>query len=343
MKTSVLFTVDTEVAVYNDGFDPVLDHPGTHIEGRIDQGEFGIETMMDAFRSRSLQATFFLDPFGHPLWGEEVVRGIANRITERGFDIQLHTHVEHADWLTGEKKKLLTDYDRDEQVKILAQGRSLIETWTGLPVHWHRSGHLAVNQDTLDALHRCGFTGDASFCYDWASGRSLKIPALKRNHLQRIEGIWEVPVTTYRTLPFIKNYRHLDVNVCLFSEIRKVLGQAAQTGVPLVVLTLHSYSFVRRDQKGWHVKEKDLKRFERICDFVASHEDMETRTFGQLTQVRGQFDQWDQSQSGQLYTGFMLSYTRSLCHWNRRGKNRLMVLAPVIALFVLLLTVFLMT
>lgn len=323
--TRLFITVDSEVCVY----DPAVDTPDTQIWGATRDGmNYGITFIMDELASRGWTCTFFLNVYDSELWGEQAIAEIARTILARGFDLQLHTHV------YGE----MSVHSFKEQCRLIREGSDRLQEWTGIRPIWHRAGNLSANRDTLRACAAEGFVGDSSYLYGWpqcaqigaTSGWRTSSTALYadseetrlRNQLRDCEGVLEVPVTTFRTLPVLRNYRHLDIDACTFQELISIVRQAVKKNVSPVVLLMHSFSFVRRTECGYVPHDANIRKFRRLLETLKVMHDVSIETVCTLREPL--FD------SPEFTTGLVLTYHRAWAHFNRSWKHKLIALLPLL-------------
>jgi peptidoglycan/xylan/chitin deacetylase (PgdA/CDA1 family) len=335
--TKLIFSIDTEVDVHYPNFDPLFDTPDRQIYGRIGGKEVGICYMMNKFREYGCEATFFLTPYEAGLWQGRSLKGVAKDIIDRGFDCQLHTHVDEV----SVRKKFIAEFSYEKQLEIISKGKQLLERWTNRPVTWHRGGHLSCNQDTIRALNQLGFVGDSSFCYGWGSCADLRIPVKQRNELKKLNQIWELPLTTFRTIPLIPNYRNVDINMCVLAELKKVVRQAVDNELPYLVVLLHSNSFVRPVNGEYVVLPKELERFNRFIEFIGKQKDIQHTNFSKL-KINNEKTSEESVNVKDIYTGFFISYLRASQQLHRGKKNIIFVLFPIILLVISALIIFMM-
>jgi len=363
--TNLFITVDAEVCAY----DPKVDTPETQIWGKtVDGAAYGIGFIMDELAARGWTCTFFLNVYDTNLWGEDPIAAIARTIIARGFDVQLHTHVEETGHLKG-----LSSFPLPDQCRILRQGADLLEKWTGVRPIWHRAGNLCANLDTLRACAAAGFVGDSSYLYGWpqcaelanrsqigatfqkkarrtcstalcaeSEGRRSQIGATSnanaRNLIRQLYGILELPITTFRTLPLLHNYRHLDLDACTYQELISIVRQAVRQGLPHVVLLMHSFSFVRRTDRGYVANMENALKFKRFLSAVEQINGIEVVDLkGTNTPHANPLPQGERAPD--LSSGLLLTYHRAWEHRGRSWKHKLLVLIPVVLLVMLVVGV----
>jgi hypothetical protein len=330
--TRLLISIDTEVHVS----DPSADSPMTQIHGATKSGRaYGLSYMLNALDERRLKATFFLSVFDCLKWGEPLYRDIAQTIIGRGFDVQLHTHL---DYIRDPclRSRQLGDLSFEQQHRLLIEGIELLASWTGKRPTWHRAGNLAATRDTLRACRAANLEGDSSFAFGWRQSSDLGIGRRRRNEIQHLEGIVELPVTTFRSVPAVNNFRYLELRACTLKELCAVTRQAVSLRMPHLVFVMHSFSLVRRDGGAYHVAEADLERFHRYLDFVAEEPGLSTVTCDGLDS-RSVVDATAREDPGdKLEAGLLLTYGRAWEHRKRGWKNKAFLLGPLLALALVL-------
>lgn len=181
----VLFTVDVE-ATMGGG-------PDAAIWGILpgEPERHGIERMMDIFDKHGLKATFFVDVYEAPLYGDDAMARVCQKVHDRGHNVGLHTHpgpMFHVPYMQGA--------DLPTQVAILKRGLEMIRQWTGSDAVSHRAGGYMANLDTLIACKEAGIPLDFSYNIGWpASG--LSGVGLTSNAPVVRDGVLVVPVTVY--------------------------------------------------------------------------------------------------------------------------------------------------
>jgi hypothetical protein len=150
-------------------------------------------------------------------------------------------------------------------------------------------------------------------------------PAL-RNDLCLQEGILELPITTFRTLPLLHNYRHLDIDACTRRELVSIVRQAARQDLPHVVLLMHSFSLVRRIGRDYVPNGENIKVFQEFLDTMAKDGTVEVSTVASI----GPATEGRPTNRRELCSGLVLTYHRSWRHWSRGRKNRVFSLLPLI-------------
>jgi peptidoglycan/xylan/chitin deacetylase (PgdA/CDA1 family) len=333
MACKFIITIDTEVHVSN----PAQDNPGSQIYGQTADGrEVGISYMMDQLARRGFPATFFFTPYATHRWGEETLGAIARDITSRSFDLQLHTHVEETAW-DGQIRPWMSDHPYEAQRGLIRMGIDRLTRWTGIAPTWHRAGQLGANRDTVRACAAEGLRGDSSFLYGWWQCDGIGLSRDERNLPREVEGIVELPITTFRTLPILRNYRPLDVNLCIIEELVGITRRAVARGTPYLVLLMHSFSFVRKVGASYHCQEAERAKFEALLDALGRIQGLEMTDLRRCGLDATALPRPSGFRSHDLRADVNWTYKRSWLHWDRGWKNRLLALFPLGVLLVVLI------
>ena len=265
-KPRFIVTVDTETFRINGQAPPFA----THHYGDLPEGSFGVQRIIDLCDQYGVKATFFVDVYMHYEYGKSEVAELCQRIARAGHDVQLHAH---PSWLPDSHSGFICDYSLERQIEILAEGKHLIEEWTGQSPVGFRAGAYGANLDTIRALQMNGFQVDSSY-YPLHTNCELSRQLNGRcvNQPFYIDGILEIPVTTYwlwKTPSFKKNCK-LDVNSCSWTELKHVVRYFSDSSMQYVVLFLHSFSFLQWDRNGRSLaaKRAPLNRFEALLRMI---------------------------------------------------------------------------
>ena len=272
----LLISVDTEGSSFRGRPLPLE----AMVHGRLDGEELGIGRIMDLCEARGIQATFFLSSLEYRARGENPLREIAQCISERGHDVQLHTH---SDWSHG--RRTLCELNPQEQREAIAEAQGKLTEWLGTAPIAHRAGCLSANDDTLRALADLNIKIDSSQAFGFVEDR-LAGGQSPRNAPYVAHGVLEIPVTSFKQIGVgaWSLYRTLDINADSLWEIKHVLREGQRRGLPAAVLLMHSFSFVRRsaDRTKFRPNWQDLRRFERLLDWVVRQPGIEPVTCGNL-------------------------------------------------------------
>jgi hypothetical protein len=288
MMPKFIVTVDTETFRIDGRLVPF----GTHHYADLPEGSFGVQRIMNLCDRYGAKATFFVDVYMHHQYGEAPVAELCQKIYGSGHDVQLHAH---PSWLPDNPSNLLCDFTVDRQTEILAEGRRLIEKWTGKAPIGFRAGAYGANLNTIQALKSSDFRVDSSY---FPLNRNCQLSRQLNNRcLNRafyIEGLLEIPVTTYWlwNTPSSKKNSKVDVNACSWAELSSIVPRLARSSIEYVVLFVHSFSFVHWNGKreSLAVNRGPLKRFEALLNMIRQDLGGEFYTIEQASRVQLQHD-----------------------------------------------------
>jgi len=283
----VIFTVDVETTSYGGVNVPMPEQFEALCDGGV---PCGIKYMSGALMERGYPATFFLDVYEHKVYGNGPIRGIARWLEAEGHDVELHTHPQ---WAYDRGRRLMYDYTLDEQKRIVADGKGLLEDWISRPVVAHRAGAYGADENTLVALVENGIYLDSSLFFGSHLSRLAGL-RLKRTALSKYGPLYEVPVTVFLrresspvlsgALPDFPRIRKYDFNWFRdFEEARSALDEAEALGMDFVVLFLHSFTFIdgRGDDGGLIADREAVETFEKVLELLGSR-GYRTATFRDL-------------------------------------------------------------
>lgn len=279
-KTNVLITVDTEHSIGGAFRDRALKPVGNEkrIFGRINGKEYGIPFIMDIADKYSIPLVFFVEVLNKYYFGEEETKGVCKYIRNRGYEIQLHLHPCWLNFKEPDPGKLrykdnMYDYSLDEQNKLIAEGRHLLQQH-GIqnPVAF-RAGNFGLNHSTITALRQNNFIFDSSYNHAFLNKKHNFMDTVLSD-AEIIEGIHEFPVTNFiQKLPPISNrLKPLDINGVSSEEMIHVLNWANNTGlIRNITIILHSFSFLESMDAQYNkvkIRTHVIKRFKNLCDFL---------------------------------------------------------------------------
>jgi peptidoglycan/xylan/chitin deacetylase (PgdA/CDA1 family) len=277
MATRILLTIDTELR-----WDP-------HARGAswqenlalsFDPAGVGIPYQLARLAAHGLKACFFVDPMPALVHGIEPIRRMIEPILAAGQEVQLHLHPFWAD--PADPVFELAGLDRQRQLELIRTARDLlIEAGAPSPIAF-RSGSYAADLATLDALAALGIPYDSSHNgshHPWPSGLPLDprriAPAL-------LAGVVEIPVTQIEQSS--GSLRHLQICAVSSDEMHAALLHAADHGHPVATLVGHSFELATRG--GERANPILVRRFERLCGFLAGHrERLPTARFADLADL----------------------------------------------------------
>jgi hypothetical protein len=288
---NVFLTVDTEVWPLTPEWRETrlareMEH---YIYGVARDGRYGLPFQMDVLDRHGLKAVFFVEALFASAVGLGPLREIVGMIRARGHDVQLHLHTEWlshmSDPLLGDKiGQHLKDFSEDEQALLIARGLENLRACGVERVCAFRAGNYGANFATLRALARHCLPYDTSYnaCY-LDSACDLRTPALLLQPVW-LHGVHEFPISFFRDRP--RHYRHAQLCACSSRELEHALTGAWERGWYAFVLVTHSGELLKRRLHPEELARVDgivVRRFERLCRFLASHRDrFRTAVFSDL-------------------------------------------------------------
>lgn len=284
---NVHITIDAECSMggawTNPGYEPV--GPERAVLGRLDGTCYGVPLIMDILEENGLRGTFFTEVLAGPLVDERALAQAYESVLERGHDAQLHAHPvyryyakvrrgELSETALPPRMDLIGSLPVDVQRELLEEARDTFVRFTGRKPTAFRAGNYGASLETLKVLDEMGFTHDSSFNAAYTNGMCLVSPGTVTNTPWQVGGLWEVPVTSFRTGSLLMSkVKPLDIAGVSFAEIRRVLEQAEQRGPGTVTMVLHSFSFLKRADVQFRRMKPDrlvIRRFRRLCRFLAA-------------------------------------------------------------------------
>lgn len=211
----------------------------------------GLMEIAHTLQQRQIAGTFFLNVYEYRRWGEDVMRGIVQKLQIAGQDVALHTHPQ---WTNDPNRNGMHQYSLEEQTSIVRDGVRLLSAWSGHPVVAHRAGDYAADERTLKALEANGVHVDSSLF--WGHPKSqLAQQGLPRNLPSYRGKVLEIPVTVYERRerprlfgdisPPLSRIQKVDVDWLLDEEEAKAAVDAVvRADLPFLVVFLHSFSFL---------------------------------------------------------------------------------------------------
>ncbi len=307
---NVFITIDTELSPQHLSWSaPVVkEELDREVYALTPQGEFGVRFQADLVRAFGLKAVFFVEALCGDVVGEGPLRGIVRDIQERDQEVQLHVHSE---WLShmrspvlpGRSGYNLREFSEDEQRQLIERGIANLRRAGAEKLCAFRAGNFGANHDTLRALARAGIIFDSSHnTCALASDCDLPTPNLLLQPA-RIHGVYEFPMTFFADRA--GHYRHAQLCACSSGELESALLEAWRRGWFSFVLLSHSFELLRsrnHSRKPCAVSRIVLKRFERLCHFLANNRDkFRTATFSDV--VPKDVPSFDQSEplQGNIY------------------------------------------
>ena len=338
-KILLFITIDVEAGSYEGKPNKLSDR----IYGYIDGEYWGIPKIMELCKKYNAGATFFVDVYEYKHYGAEAFKKIVGQIKENGFDVQLHAHPR---WYYGNEKDKMWQYSLEQQVEVIKEGKQLLYDWTGINPVAFRAGGYAADENTLKALEANSIPIDSSMAYGMPLNKlGLLVPSLSINKPTEVGKVKEMPVTVFEELSFgkYKRMRLFDIEADTLRELKYVVEQAKDHHLPILVLMIHSHSFVKwnADRTRHWGDPEELRRFEEFLQYVSSDKGIVPVTFTEFHNLV----QKGYAIEGNDYvphTGVLLTYMRSLERINEGTENVLFAIIPPagIVLFVFIIIYF---
>lgn len=282
--TAIYLTIDTEYsAAFARAPQPLSREENFRraIAGRVSDGEAGIFYQMDVLERHGCKGVFFVDPLPALAWGTQAIADVVGPIVARGHDVQLHCHTE---WLeiAGPANPLgsrigdnMADFTLAEQMAILAVARDILIAAGAPPPVAFRAGNYGANDDTLRALAGVGLAYDTSHAPGIAdSACRIGLDRAHRRPLRRL-GVVEVPIGCIEAAD--GSLRHAQVTALSLGEMRSAVVHARDAGLASFTFVSHSFELLSRDRQ--RVNAIVRRRFERLCESIASIPGVRTATY----------------------------------------------------------------
>jgi hypothetical protein len=303
MKTSVYITFDTESSMGGAWRCPEK-RPlpaSRHVFCKNEKEAYGIPLIADELGRYNMQATFFCEMLATHVLGEEDTRSVTDFLLNANQDVQLHVHPVYRYYYDfkryGDPEKYpAKQFERDflsaeteeQQLSLLQESCEIFRKCTGYSPTAFRAGDFAADQTTLRILNRLRIPIDSSFNPIYSlSNKSFDKRPPEVNLVQKIEGVWEFPITVAKTRILEGNgYKNLDMSAMSSAEMEMLLNAANKCGMEHVTFISHCFSTVKpKDifyssfRPNWIVIHR-LKKLLRFLHLNSSR--FVVRTFGEL-------------------------------------------------------------
>jgi hypothetical protein len=278
---NVLLTIDAEVwPLTNDwrqvGLRRDIDRD---MHGIVEQGDYGLRYQLELLNHHSLKAVFFVEPFFAAAAGMHVLKQIVDDIRSAGQEIQLHLHSEwlamiHNTILPNKTGSHLTDFSEDEQTTLIADGLEKLRDCGVENICAFRAGSFGANFATLKALARNGITFDSSYNPAYLHTKCKLNGCGAIFQPRQLAGVWEFPVTVFSN--WAGRPRPAQITAVSFNEMRAALLQAARRKWHSFTIVSHTFEFLKRRRRHLDLPQVDpisVRRFERLCQFLAANRD----------------------------------------------------------------------
>ena len=295
MTQKVLVSIDTEGPA---GIDPVE----RMIYGKtLDGQEYGIKYLMKLFSDRKIKGLFFVDIPEIADHGESKIERVLKDIEANGHNTGVHVHPDH---MADVNRRYLWQYTKEEQYEIIARCTDFyVKVLKKRPLSF-RAGRYGADNHTLQVLDELGYQYDMS---EFHSSRYCKIvPEVTWNRVVTcgINGLKEVPVTTFRSLttPFYYRNDQIDSGNVPSEFRRNIHAIISEGSVDVISMFFHSFQFLNWRKhpdtpsysgKRYHKAIRNLDYLtEQNVDFISESEldtikENETDPVGTLDRSKG--------------------------------------------------------
>jgi peptidoglycan/xylan/chitin deacetylase (PgdA/CDA1 family) len=283
-RTLVVLSVDTEPSVagaitFPDRHRPLIDEP---VLGMANGRSEALGFILDTLQRHGLLATFFVETAHVRAFGEAPMRGHVEAIVSAGHDVQLHLHPVWTSWADGryEPARRSTDdcakVDPARLAELFAEGKALIERWTGRPVTAARAGRFSSSRAVLAASAAAGLPVTSHV--NVAALPPPESDLAQPGGVIAASSVRELPVTCFRdrTPGGGGGWRPLQINAVSTAEMIDALDQLAAQHAPVAMIVMHPFDFLKaRDKQFSGLRAHHLvqRRLERLCAYLEANDD----------------------------------------------------------------------
>ena len=249
-------------------------------QGKYEQSLFSIDVidpLLEIFDRHKVKGVFFASVYEHCRFNKEAIRDVLQYIDSRGHDVQLHTH---PFWCYG--REHMWQYSLPEQIKIIKDGRNLLNEWLGRYPIAHRAGAYGINQDTLNSLYRNSIYVDSSMFHQHDNCKLT----WSVNNVVEHNGIVEIPITgfyrqyyldtTLWRFKYKKRFVKTDINWCSYEELLAFVNEAKENNIRVINLFMHSYSLLKVDHayRRFETNARVTERLEKLLEICTQDADI---------------------------------------------------------------------
>lgn len=240
----VIFTIDTE---HCRGGIPYL------ISGDLSKfgikKNYGIKAIMDCFERFSMKAVFFVNVYENGTFDvpyENYLENSLKAIDNRGHEVGLHWHtngINKKEWRASDR---ISSLDLNEQIEMINKGIDFVYKTIGKKPISFRAGSYRINNNTINALAKCGIIYDSSYWYGHPHNIVDGYFTINKNYCYK--GVHEFPVISV----FNSNgaEKKLDFDLLTNSEIVDCLYYLKEKGYNAIQIMFHSFSFLKNAVKS---------------------------------------------------------------------------------------------
>jgi peptidoglycan/xylan/chitin deacetylase (PgdA/CDA1 family) len=238
--------------------------------------------ILDTLGRHGLPATFFVETAHVRAFGEAPMRSHVERIKAAGHDVQLHLHPVWTSWEDGRYDPARRSTDDcaalpvDRLAALMAEGKALLERWTGAPITAARAGRFSSSRSVLAASAAAGLPVTSHVCIaaEAPPERELAQPG----GVIADSGVRELPVTCFpdATPGRGGGWRPLQVNAVSAAEMTGALDRLAAQSAPVAMVVMHPFDFLKsRDKQFTGMRANGLaqRRLVALAEHLAAHPD----------------------------------------------------------------------
>lgn len=275
---NVFITVDTEVWC---GSWKNLDRRfpqafQNYVYGNTPNGDYGIPFQLRILSDFGLNAVFFVEPLFSGRFGRRYLTEIVDLIKDADQDIQLHLHTEWVDesledilkYRLKKKKQHMRHFSEQDQEMLIRKGMDWLKEAGVKSVNAFRAGSFGMNKHTLTAARKAGVEYDSSYNETLSVNSGMDSEQLIDGPVE-LNGVIEYPMTVYEDWP--GHLRHAQLTACSFKELEGLLWQSAELEKDSFVLLSHNFELF--DPATMKPNKINIKRFEKLCNFLDKHRD----------------------------------------------------------------------
>jgi peptidoglycan/xylan/chitin deacetylase (PgdA/CDA1 family) len=317
---------------------------GDDFQGTWEGKDYGVPLIAEKLEQYGMRGTFFVNSFCPQNLTDKMFSNLGFLVS-RGHDLELHPHPDALD----PNRLLFTAYSMEERRKILETTIENIRRAGAQPPIAHRAGAYAIDHETLGLLPQFGILMDSSI-FPVDSRSKVPLPENLANSFVKIGGLYELPITLIRRVPFIgyAGMTALDLDRTIWEEQEEALKQIADHGLPVVTFFLHFNSLYHyisstvpyEPLTATGPREENIAKLDKVLKLVAADRRFKVVTARELWQIFQERPQELQGPSLVPYTGLWLTYLKAWKDFSGHGiSNKIVAMAPIAFVVALLAVV----
>ncbi|NMM54265.1 hypothetical protein [Paenibacillus aquistagni] len=250
-----------------------------------------------------LPFTYFVEIYSSVFKNEMEIKEVLDYFNMPFAEVGLHCHPFSLsrEWFQEGRVSLDTFLSLNDYKYILNWGKDRIIDATGLEPLSYRSGSFWLYPTLFQALYETGFKIDSSLFHrnhlDY-SGYSRDI----ENKVEFIDGILEIPVTTFYNLYNASRANRFDFNSMDFEQKLQLLSQSVINNAGICNMLFHSWSFSQIEmdtntQKLTHqnIDNSLVDEFKWLVEFVKTSPRMEFKLCRDILSQTAEYSQYNGS------------------------------------------------